>query len=59
MDATVAAGGQPADSLEGVFIAACLRIAAANDGVFVPSADQVATLFGSTGVSRPKAPTID
>jgi len=51
MDATVAAGGQPADALEGVFIAACLRIAAANDGVFVPSADQVATLFGSTGAA--------
>jgi hypothetical protein len=51
MDATVAAGGRPSDALEGLFIAACLRIAAANEGGYVPSPDEAAVLFGSNGAS--------
>ena len=49
MDATVAAGGRPSDALEGLFIAACLRIAAANEGGYVPTPDEAAVLFGSNG----------
>jgi hypothetical protein len=49
MDATVAAGGRPSDALEGLFIAACLRIAAANEGGYVPTPDEAAVLFGSSG----------
>lgn len=49
MDATVAAGGRPSDALEGLFIAACLRIAAANEGGHVPSPEEAAGLFGSNG----------
>ncbi len=51
MDATVAAGGRPAEPLEGLFIAASLRIAASNEGGHVPSPAEAAGLFGSTGVS--------
>lgn len=49
MDATVAAGGRPSDALEGLFIAACLRIAAANEGGYVPTPEEAAALFGSNG----------
>lgn len=47
MDATVAAGGRPSDALEGLFIAACLRIAAASEGGRVPSPEEAAGLLGS------------
>ncbi len=49
MDATVTAGGRPSTMLEGLFIAACLRIASANEGGYVASPDEAAALFGSNG----------
>lgn len=56
MDATVAAGGRPSDALEGLFIAACLRIAAANEGGYVPTPDEAAVLFGSNGADPSSLP---
>lgn len=49
------AGGRPSDALEGLFIAACLRIAAANEGGYVPSPDEAAVLFGSNGAPSASA----
>ena len=52
MDATVAAGGTPSPDQEGVFVAACMRIAAHNERAPVPPEDQTAALFGTVGVAQ-------